>query len=163
MTYLLDEDARLHMASVLDKAEDTFREAMRLMDEPMRTGAALTIINVDEEKSLSFTAFVGMPPKDKAQKYFAFSIEKARRLRASPDDESSFQSRNPDKNKWGGAIRSEPIIISVSGFPEHWDEAVALVMAVRGSSMRAARARSIAAHSKNPHFESLLESLPQLR
>lgn len=163
MNHLLDVNACLHLASVLDVVDDTFQMAMKLMNEPARTGAALTIINLDESRPLSFTTRVGRPPKDKAQKYDAISIEKARRLLASPHDESSYQSRDPDNDKWGGAIKSDPIIISISGFHELWDEAIGLILAVRGSSLRAVRADLIAAYSKNPHFEPLLEALPRLR
>ena len=148
------------MQAVLEKTEDTFEVAMELMQEPSRTGAALTIFNMDAEKSICFTAIVGVPPKEKLQKYYGFSIEKARRLLALPDNVSSYQSRDPENDRWGGAIRSEPIIISISGFPELWDEAISLTMAVRASSLRLETAREIAAISGNPHFERLFHKLP---
>ncbi len=150
------------MEAVLAKAQKTFAQAMSLMEDPTRIGAALTIFNTDPAKPLNFTAFVGAPPSDKAQMYYGFSIEKARRLLDCSPDLSSYQSRDPENEKWGGAIRSEPIIISISGFPELWDEAIGLAMAVQASSLDLSKAREIAAISGNPHFERLLEKLPAL-
>lgn len=158
----MDEDARLHLEAVLAEVEQTFSEAMVLIQDPSRTGAALTIINMDTAKPLNFTAFVGTPPAEKAQKYYNFSIEKARRLLGRPSDLSSYQTRDPDNDRWGGAIRSEPNIISISGFPELWDEAIGLAMAVQSCSLNASKAREIAAISNNPHFDQLLNRLPAL-
>ena len=150
------------MAAVLDKAESTFEKAMELMQDPSRTGAALTIYNMDAEKPICFTAIVGRPSKEKFQKYYGFSIEKARRLLENPEHLSSYHSRDPENDKWGGAIRSDPIIISISGFPELWDEACSLVMAVRGSGLHLAKAKHVVEISKNPYFQKLLAHFPTI-
>lgn len=73
---------------------------------------------------------IGEVPEDKRQRYFDLCQEKALRLANNANHLSSYQTRNPEKDLWGGAIRcqEEGLIISCSGLPELADES--LVMAI---------------------------------
>ena len=72
---------------------------------------------------------VGQVPVEKAGKYLSFCQEKAKRLAEHPDHLSSWESRNPEKEQWGGAVRVGEFIFSFSGLPEMGDEAVMLAVA----------------------------------
>lgn len=66
---------------------------------------------------------VGGP--DKKVKYRKLAAEKAMRLREHPEHVTSWQSRDPDHDRWGGAIRTnDGWVFSFSGLPELWDEAL---------------------------------------
>ena len=68
------------------------------------------------------------PEKDR--RYQLLSVEKAARLQAHPGHRTSWQSRDPDRDHWGGAFRTDDgWIISFSGLPELWDEALVLGVA----------------------------------
>lgn len=62
--------------------------------------------------------------------YQSLSAEKSSRLRGHPDYRTSWQSREPEHDRYGGAIRtSNGYIFSFSGLPELWDEALMLAIA----------------------------------
>lgn len=69
----------------------------------------------------------------KNERYLLFCIEKSRRLAGLPEHRSSYESRNPDQDMWGGAVRvkknTDDFIFSFSGFPELADEALMLLTA----------------------------------
>ena len=73
---------------------------------------------------------IGIVPEEKADKYLSFCQEKVRRLARHPEHVSSWQSRNPDADEWGGAVRIQTafgeLLVSMSGFPELGDEAFVL-------------------------------------
>lgn len=80
------------------------------------------------------TFMVGEVSDDqKANDYHQFCMEKARRLGQNPDHVSSWESRNENANQYGGAVKVGDFIFSFSGFSEHWDEAVSIVLAHRCS------------------------------
>lgn len=98
---------------------------------------------------------VGIVKPEKAEKYFDLSAEKATRLNRMYDergDLSSWQSRNPDQQQWGGAIIAGGWVLSCSGLPELWDEAVMLATAVISGFLTYADAKSIADISGNARF-----------
>ena len=74
---------------------------------------------------------VGLVPQDKFEKYAKLAMEKARRLSMHPHHITSRESRNPEKEEWGGAVFVNPDIWSFSGFPERLDEAVMIVAATK--------------------------------
>jgi len=70
----------------------------------------------DEETGFPYaTMLVGNVPKEKLSKYFSLCQEKAARLASHPEDIGSWESRNPEKEQWGGAIRFGKLIYSFSG------------------------------------------------
>ena len=66
---------------------------------------------------------------EKAEKYIELCLEKAKRLSQNRNDISSWASRNLTARQYGGAIRFEGLIFSMSGFPEMGDEAIMLATA----------------------------------
>ncbi len=73
---------------------------------------------------------VGSVPDTKMQKYCVFSQEKVHRLRANPKTNTSYETRDPDENKWGGAVRlPDGTLIGFSGLPELGDECLVLMYA----------------------------------
>jgi len=73
-------------------------------------------------------ALVGEVPLEKVEKYLEFSQEKSRRLAFQIGHLSSWESRDPSHNQWGGAIRIEDMIFSFSGLPELGDEVLMLLV-----------------------------------
>lgn len=78
------------------------------------------------------------------------------------DFTTSYDSRNPDLLRWGGAIgvgsfngRGD-LILSFSGLPELWDEAVMLVTAVRSLAVSEDVVLSKIGEERNPHLRPLL-------
>lgn len=58
-----------------------------------------------------------------------FTQEKARRLASNRFHVSSWESREPQNQKYGGAIRVGDLILSFSGIPEEGDEMLCLTIA----------------------------------
>jgi len=92
---------------------------------------------------------VGAPTREKVLKYLEFSQEKALRLSAHPDHISSWQSRDYESNRYGGAIRAEGYILSFSGLTELADEAVLVNTAFRLGLISGGRCFEIAKVSGN--------------
>jgi hypothetical protein len=99
-------------------------------------------------------AYFGRIPKDKIWKYWRLATEKSYRLSIHPEHVSSWQSRDGE-TKWGGAIRVEEYILSFSGLPELWDEALMLLTARVSSHMKSEIAESVASISSNPYWGQL--------
>lgn len=68
-----------------------------------------------------FTSFFGNSPKEKMKKRFELAQEKANRLFQHPEHKTSWESRDPNNDKWGGAVSGKKYIYSFSGFPENMD------------------------------------------
>jgi hypothetical protein len=105
------------------------------------------------------SAVLGSVGAGKIEKYNAFAPEKSSRLAAHAGDLSSFQSRDPDKDQWGGAVRSRRAgsrIFSCSGAPELGDEAMMLIVALAAGEMTPADAEEIVQLSRNPYFPELV-------
>ena len=106
--------------------------------------------------------FIGDVPDDKAARYIELAQEKPLRLAAnmiSLGHVLSWQSRNPEENLWGGAvyIRIGNVILSFSGFPELWDEAIGLVTASIGLNVPATSLVPLAEISSNRAFFRLMK------
>lgn len=100
-------------------------------DDQWRNGGWICIVDTREDPSgrMILHQQVGQVSDEKVAKYRTFSLEKAQRLINRPDDRTSFQSRNEAAQQYGGAIRFKDYIISFSGLPELWDEALVLFIA----------------------------------
>ncbi|MFZ2887191.1 MAG: hypothetical protein WA021_05225 [Minisyncoccia bacterium] len=93
---------------------------------------------------------------------YTYAPEKINRLAERPNHWSSFESRDPDNKRWGGAIRlpdaNESIgFLSWSSLPELVDEAFMLGIALKAKLMEFARAEFIAARSTNTLFDPVLD------
>lgn len=113
-------------------------EAMGLLEE-RHTGGYFCLLMLGAEECLVPPMVLGEVPDDKAEKYSALCLEKARRLEAqykAAGDLTSWQSRNPEAEQWGGAIlgpdgQDRQYAFSFSGLPELVDEALTLRVAVK--------------------------------
>lgn len=86
-----------------------------------------------------------------------FSEEKLQRTFDNPGHVSSWQSRNPDENKWGGAvvvdIDGTEWGVSVSGLKEWEDETMSLIIGRIGYvDMDDPRVQEIVAISNRPDY-----------
>ncbi len=121
------------------------------------------IVAADAQTGLPLgSLFVGDVPDDKAARYIELAQEKPLRLAANMTKLGhvlSWQSRDPEANLWGGAvyIRIGNIILSFSGFPELWDEAIGLVTASIGLNVPATSLVSLAEISSNREFFWLMK------
>lgn len=97
----------------------------------------------------------------KLHKYCTFSQEKDIRLRRELNNGhmSSWESRDPENDKWGGAIYAYKYIYSFSGLPELADEAVMLITAILEKDLPKEMADNIAERSKNPIYHELLTAM----
>ena len=78
---------------------------------------------------------IGSIADGKAEKYRTFCLEKAKRLASYRSHDLSRESRNPDREQWGGAVKAWPYIFSFSGFPEELDELLMFMVAVKTKTM----------------------------
>lgn len=115
-----------------------------------------------------FTVPFGEIPEEKREKYFKFSQEKASRLfsnvnmNLSNGHTTSWESRNVEENKYGGAIYfnclSTVFILSFSGMPELIDEAMMIVLGKKISKdIGRPTIKRIEAYERNPYWEPLLQ------
>lgn len=131
-------------------------------------GGVLTIRSRKTGKIRSIW-IIGNPPADRLVKYAKFSKEKGLRLnwmlhKGTPGQQlhlSSWQSRNPDRNQWGGAILTKDDIVSFSGMPELTDEVLLLVACVALRAISTRRADRIALASSNDAYWDILRLILQ--
>jgi hypothetical protein len=117
-------------------------------------GGYLTIIDLGLGAVLG-TARIGAPPPKKSKKYFRFSAEKALRLLRYPKHNTSRQSRDIKRNKFGGAVRGSQFIVSFSGLPEIWDEALVISVLVIEREVSFSKALKITTTRVRKAFKAL--------
>ena len=91
-------------------------------------------------------------PLNKRKKYMRLSQEKAKRVLEHQSHDSSWQSREPEADQWGGAIQSGTCAISFSGLPELADEAFCLMLAQTIEILDVDQANRLAAISDNKFY-----------
>jgi len=103
------------------------------------------------------THIIGDVPQPKCLHYIRYAQEKARRLKANPELESSWRNRNPAEEQYGGGICAGGYILSFSGLAELTDEALVLAIAARVGLQTEESLRDIA-HLSGSHelFHTLL-------
>ena len=89
--------------------------------------------------------------------------EKVHRLSQHLEHLSSWQSRDPDNNKWGGAIVAGIYYLSFSGLPELCDEAIVLITARTLGIISAHEAMRIAQISNNELYNQWALSAQAMR
>ena len=102
-----------------------------------RTGAYFSIRSQSTGLVLA-TAAVGVPPVEKMEKYFSYSLEKGKRLFGHPEHLTSHESKNEAKNEFAGAAKINSLyIFSCSGFsPDKADTLFCLDVALCGQLMK---------------------------
>ena len=154
----------------------TCSELMRLVHEYVdmvgelcperRTGGAFHCRHVHDSfgwLDAHATMLAGTYEEQKALKYWEFAQEKADRL-ANHFGEghlSSYQSRAPEKMRWGGAIRTPGgWILSFSGFPELMDEAFMLAVARQAGLITVSEAITVLApHGKQEQWSLVTSAM----
>jgi hypothetical protein len=94
-------------------------------------------------------SYLGDPAEAEVDQIWNFAQEKAKRLSAHPAHNRSWDSRDPNNKKYGGAVRGHFVIISISGLPEAVDEAFALGLLAGQGLISDARIQEIRKISKN--------------
>ncbi len=127
--------------------------------DPTRKGGYCTIVDRMSEEVVA-TFEVGHPEHRKAERYRQLSVEKALRLLETNDKLghlTSWQSRDEQADKWGGAIIVGDYIFSFSGFaPDLVDEAVMILAARTLSFLNEGEAESLANTNNNDWAQLLL-------
>jgi len=123
---------------------------MAMMSEELigRFGGYLCIADMDTGIPL-LTVVIGNPTSEKGTKYKQLAEEKCARLAKHRGHVSSWQTRDVDSNQFGGAVRTSRRILGFSGFPEHWDEALCVAVAVEVGEMSDKLATEILWASQN--------------
>ncbi len=137
------------------QAMDRVHEHYALSDRP---NAGCFTLRSAQSGDLFLLRMFGNLPLEKQKDYFRRSIEKGERLGNDLLQASSWASRKPDEDKWGGAIRVNLAILSFSGFYEDSDEAVVVYAARLLGWISVTEARQIAELSKNEKLLTLLEA-----
>ena len=158
--------------TTLEKAEylvDLYRQINR-NPSPDKNGGFLNLVH--PYFSSKYCCPIGDIPGRKAKKYYGFSLEKATRLYSdwlrnfalgidTKDILSSYQTRDPKENKWGGAVLFEdkhesPSIISFSGLNEFGDEAFSLIL---GYSFGLAKDKTLFERVKNASNNPIVDEM----
>lgn len=119
-----------------------------------RRGAVVTVRMDTRAGPIERVVLGDFPELGKEERYNQLAHEKIMRLSVNKDDVSSFETRNPEDDRWGGAIRSLPtnILLSCSGLPELLDEAYMLAVAVKLGWCSPIRAKRIMQRSQNNYY-----------
>ncbi len=144
-----------HIARVLELVEKYYRPVGEKYGKGRQFGCLALRGPVSAPMPLTATVPFGVIPADSG--CYKFAAEKVNRLAKHGDDWSSFQSRDPDNKRWGGAIRlaDESTTIGFmawSSYPEPVDEAFMAAVAVKAELMTVSRAEQVLMPSQNPFF-----------
>lgn len=169
----LDLDPEKRFPIILETAREVFSLAKPFFRPNKDTGGVFILMwnsaeNDDEYKGerQNFEAdeflveVLGELDEERRLRCTAFAREKARRTLLNYDarcDISSWESRQPDAGKYGGAIVTAVYVLSFSGLAEKVDEALANCVAVLCGLHSQDDADHIAALSGNEFFPQLME------
>lgn len=92
---------------------------------------------------------IGEPDENKLTRSFSLCQEKAGRLLANPTHLSSWQTRDVQQGRYGGAIRTKDHVLAFSGHIETADEAVLVNAACALGWLERSTAGAIASFSNN--------------
>lgn len=149
---------RIDVQEIIDVTIAGVRLAIEHLNDPSRRGGYFCLVEPEGNQMALPTLVLGIGtvPAEKGPRYLALAQEKARRLAKHPEHRSSWQSRNPDKDEWGGAIVASPYIFSFSGLsPDTADEAAMLMVAVELGYLELVKALTIAKLSANQLFKRM--------
>ncbi len=124
-------------------------------NDQVRKSGYFTLRDISSGRVI-ITIMLGDIPKEKQEKYLQLSLEKGDRLyknyKTSFKIFSSWQTRQPDNDKWGGAIRVNRYILSFSGLSELLDEALVLEVALTMNWENSHRLYEISQVSNNIYY-----------
>lgn len=133
---------------------DTVEDLIEKLNVEGKNSGYLAIVDRSDGRLL-LHAQVGNCLPDKHAKYCEISLEKAMRIYRN-QDASSWMSRDPDNDKWGGAIVAGRFILSFSGLPELADEALMLALGREMSWISIEDVMGLATVSNNEYIGKLL-------
>lgn len=147
------------VSKILDIASQIVATSVKIPgnEAPERQGGYLVVRNKISGVPLLIER-VGKCPVSNVKRYHNLALEKGERLgntRLTSGHISSYQSRDTQNDKWGGAILTEDLIISFSGLKELFDEAVVLVLAIRMHWLEIREAEAITEISGNTFVKPL--------
>jgi hypothetical protein len=134
-----------------------------------RTGGYIVVYNPQEWTGSPdrivpvVAARIGKIPKGKEWEKFAYAREKALRLLANPNMQTTSEDERPEHGMWGGGIRVntfEDVVIAFSGLPPMADEAVSLRVALHLRFTHEVRAEELAKLWGNDLFKYTYSSKP---
>jgi hypothetical protein len=132
-----------------------------LNEDPSRNCGCFTVVDAKSklpEAPVVIKFHIDQISDEKYKRYFDLSYEKANRLykHLSEGHLSSFQSRDTEKDQWGGAIFAGDYILSFSGMSgELMDESIMLLLALELKLISFETAQSIIWLSNNEQFNKL--------
>lgn len=139
-------------------------------DNQNRFGGYITVVEFDPNypedvmrHRLIVVARCGMPAPDKALKYRQFAEEKARRLleHLPSGHLTSRESADPEVEQYPGAIVAGNFVISFSGLPADFDEAVCVMIGVLLGLLTKDQLMSILDRTQNPHISAFGDHFPE--
>ncbi len=122
--------SQAHLQEYLAAAQETVIECLQVFSNqhrkkrgggylcitPWRHGERITRMPI-------LVAEIGIVERIHAAEAFRNCQEKVARLADHPEHWTSWESRNPEREQWGGAIRTRKYLLGFSGFPELLDQA----------------------------------------
>jgi hypothetical protein len=145
-----------YMVEVIEALLGEARQHMN-GDDRVREGGWFCLLDVRQPPGWMVRVHerIGQLQTDKEAKYREFSLEKATRLASHPEHTTSRESRDEAAAQYGGAIHAHGYILSFSGLPEVWDEAIMLQAAILCDLLTPDEARRIS----NAEISRLLQKL----
>jgi hypothetical protein len=149
---------------VIERARIILPWMLERVDDPLKSGGCLVLYVPNPSKTPLLTCFLGnIVEESKRPRYFQFALEKAVRLaHEHPDHATSWESRNPEQMRFGGAIvtsTEHPYSLSFSGFPEDADEAFVIAVALYAGLLTEDYAHGIADRRTNMYTLAFLRKL----
>jgi hypothetical protein len=169
MTDRLTHDQAIFLGHVRESIRESF-DLVLPYSEPDDTGGYFSL-RLLHDSWLIEKMLLGTVPLNKQGKYSEFSMEKPLRLEKKQHvlktpHLSSYQSRVPSANRWGGAIigysqstQLPTYAFGFSGLTEYCDEAVNFFAEIKIGCLTLSRACYIAGISKNTTFMKILEQV----
>lgn len=154
-------------SKIIDYAERIIMRTADLLEQsghPNKCGGYLAVWTTHPNNvlgNLRLLASVGYSPEEKWRKRMGAPIEKCQYLDSGDGvgHFTSYESRNPEINRLGGAVRGFQHIYAFSGLPEQlWDEAAMFVLAIRLHQLRTDDVLAQISKERNPHLRPLLEA-----
>jgi hypothetical protein len=144
------------MAELVDQAFEVLTAALQFCGG--ETGGYLCVADGESGLPIVLTPFGTQTPEE-ARITLRNAQEKPRRLATHPQHRTSWQSRNPDKEEWGGAVRGRDHLFAFSGFPEPVDEAAMALLAEAAGELSGDAVAAIAKTSGNEILGRLQDAL----
>jgi len=129
--------------------ESEFQEALQDAKDGSRNfGGYLSVFDLsDIPESPLLLLRLGRATVESFSRRMIFSLEKAERLMIDPSHYTSFQTRDPKKGQWGGAVSLNcGLVVSFSGLKEEEDEAFSLALSQRMGCADSSEIDEIIAH-----------------